>query len=156
MNPFNFFKLIYWRYFASPINYAKHLGVKVGDYTTISIRDWSSEPYLVTIGNAIRKVIPDFDVFGKVTIEDWCYIGAYSQIMPGVTIGEGSLVAAGSIVTKSVPPHSVVGGNPAKILCTIDDYIARNEKFNVHSKGMSSAEKKKYLLSLDDSHFVKK
>lgn len=50
MNPFNFFKLIYWRYFASPINYAKHLGVKVGDYTTISIRDWSSEPYLVTIG----------------------------------------------------------------------------------------------------------
>ena len=38
MNPFNFFLLIYWRYFASPINYAKHLGVKVGDYTTISIR----------------------------------------------------------------------------------------------------------------------
>ena len=95
-------------------------------------------------------------MFGKVTIEDWCYIGAYSQIMPGVTIGEDSLVAAGSIVTKSVPPHSVVGGNPAKILCTIDDYIARNEKFNVHSKGMSSAEKKKYLLSLDDSRFVKK
>lgn len=53
MNPFNFFKLIYWRYFASPINYAKHLGVKVGDYTTISIRDWSSEPYLVTIGNHV-------------------------------------------------------------------------------------------------------
>lgn len=101
MNPFKFFLTIYWRYFASPINYAKHLGVKVGDYTTISIRDWSSEPYLVVIGNhvqitrcvsihthgggnAVRKVIPDFDVFGKVTIEDWCYIGAYSQIMPGV------------------------------------------------------------------------
>ena len=117
MNPFKFFLTIYWRYFASPINYAKHLGVKVGDYTTISIRDWSSEPYLVVIGNhvqstrcvsihthgggnAVRKVIPDFDVFGKVTIEDWCYIGAYSQIMPGVTIGEGSLVAAGSIFTK--------------------------------------------------------
>ena len=59
-------------------------------------------------------------------------------------------------MTKSVPPHCVVGGNPAKILCSIDDYIAKNEKFNVHSKGMSSTAKKKYLLSLDDSHFLKK
>lgn len=55
-------------------------------------------------GNSIRKDHPNFDAFGKVVIEDWAYIGAYSQIMPGVTIGEGALVAAGSIVTKSVPP----------------------------------------------------
>lgn len=173
MRLFNFVKTLFWRYAASPIKYAEHVGVKVGKHTTISIREWSSEPYLVTIGshvqitrgvsihthgggNAVRKEVPDFDVFGKVTIEDWCYIGAYSQIMPGVTIGEGSLVAAGSIVTKSVPPHCVVGGNPARILCSIDDYIAKNGKFNVHSKGMSSIEKKEYLLSLDDSHFLKK
>ena len=42
--------------------------------------------------------------------------GALSQIMPGVTIGEGALVAAGSVVTKSVAPHTVVAGNPAKII----------------------------------------
>ena len=47
--------------------------------------------------------MPDFDVFGKVVIKDWAYIGAHAQIMPGVTIGEGAMVAAGSVVTKSVP-----------------------------------------------------
>ena len=173
MSLFELLKSIYWRYFISPVEYAQHLGVRVGDSTSIAIRDWSSEPYLITIGNhvqitrgisihthgggnVVRSAIPDFDVFGKVTIEDWCYIGAYSQILPGVIIGEGSLVAAGSIVTKSVPPHSVVGGNPAKVLCTVNDFIVKNEKYNVHSKGMSFADKKKYLLSLDDDHFIKK
>ena len=48
-------------------------------------------------GNCIRKDHPDFDTFGKVIIEDWAYIGSFSQIMPGVTIGEGALVAAGSV-----------------------------------------------------------
>lgn len=38
------------------------------------------------------------------------------MIMPGVTIGEGAVVAAGAVVTKDVPPYAVVGGNPAKIL----------------------------------------
>ncbi len=37
-------------------------------------------------------------------------------MLPGVTIGNGSIIAAGSVVTKDVPPHSVVGGNPAKVL----------------------------------------
>ena len=67
--------------------------------------------YTYTWGaNIIRKSIPDFDAFGKVVINDWAYIGAYAQIMPGVTIGEGAIVAAGSVVTKSVAPHTVVGG----------------------------------------------
>ena len=107
-------------------------------------------------GNAVRQTIPDFDVFGKVVIEDWCYIGAHSQIMPGVTIGEGSLVAAGSVVTKSIPPHSVVGGNPAKVLCTINDYLERNIEFNTHTKGMDVEQKRKLLLSLPDEKFIKK
>jgi acetyltransferase-like isoleucine patch superfamily enzyme len=49
-------------------------------------------------------------------IERNCFIGAGSMILPGVTVGEGSVVGAGSIVTKDVPPHSVVAGNPAKVL----------------------------------------
>lgn len=55
--------------------------------------------YIRIGGRAARCQIPDFDCFGKVIIEDWVYIGTGSQILPGVTIGEGSLVAAGSIVT---------------------------------------------------------
>jgi acetyltransferase-like isoleucine patch superfamily enzyme len=43
-----------------------------------------------------------------------------------LTIGECSLVAAGSIVTKSVPYHMVVGENPAKVICTVNEYIIRN------------------------------
>jgi len=45
-----------------------------------------------------------------------CFIGGGSIIMPGVTIGDGSVVGAGSVVTKDVPPASVVAGNPAKVI----------------------------------------
>jgi len=51
-----------------------------------------------------------------VVIEDDVWIGARAIILKGVTISEGSIVAAGSVVTKSVPPFSVVGGVPAKVL----------------------------------------
>ena len=95
-------------------------------------------------------------MFGKVLIEDWVYIGANSQIMPGVTIGEGALVAAGSVVTKSVPPHTVVGGNPARYICTVEEYYERNKKYNLKTKSFSIQDKKKHLLSLPDDCFVKK
>ena len=76
--------------------------------------------------------------------------------MPGVTIGEGALVAAGSIVTKSVAPHTVVGGNPAKYICTVDEYINKNLKYNTNTKGLSNEEKKKILQGLEEKMFVKK
>lgn len=45
-----------------------------------------------------------------------CFIGGRSMILPGVNIGDNCVVGAGSVVTKSVPPRSVVAGNPARIL----------------------------------------
>ncbi len=51
-----------------------------------------------------------------ITIEDGVWIGARAFIMPGVTIGEGAVVAAGAVVIKNVEPWAVVGGNPAKVL----------------------------------------
>ena len=136
----------YWRFIVSPEKYARHLGVKIGNNCLISTRNWSNEAYLVTIGNnvqvtndvsihthgggnCVRKEHPDFDIFGKVVIEDWAYIGSFSQIMPGVTIGEGALVAAGSVVTKSVAPHTVVAGNPARVICTTEDVSSSIMKF---------------------------
>lgn len=53
---------------------------------------------------------------GKVVIEDDCWLGAGSRILSGVTIGQGSIVAAGAIVTKSCPPYSKLAGVPAKII----------------------------------------
>ena len=107
-------------------------------------------------GRIARQQIPDFDYFGKVVIKDNAYIGYGAQIMAGVTIGEGVLVAAGSIVTKSVPDGMVVGGNPAKILCSVNDYLQRNSKYNLKTKGKSIKDKKRYLLSLSDDAFIKK
>lgn len=156
------------------VKWARRIGVKVGEHTAISPEThFSSEPYLISIGshvqvtravsfythgggNVVRRQIPAFDCFGKIVIEDWAYIGSQSLIMPGVTIGEGALVAAGSVVTKSVAPRTVVGGNPAKVICTVDEYIERNKKYNTKSKGMGSEKKKEYLINLSDNQFIKK
>lgn len=55
----------------------------------------------------------------SITIEDDVWVGAGVQICPGVTIGRGAVVAAGSIVTKDVPPFTMVAGVPAKVIKTI-------------------------------------
>jgi len=53
---------------------------------------------------------------GPVTVCDDVWIGFNSTILSGVTIGQGAVVAAGSLVTRDVPPYAIVGGNPAKVL----------------------------------------
>jgi len=60
---------------------------------------------------------PDFVCLEKpVRIEDHVWIGARAMICPGVTIGEGAVVAAGAVVTKDVASYTIVGGNPAKFI----------------------------------------
>ena len=103
-----------------------------------------------------RRKYPNYDVFGMVEVGDYCYICTNSLIMPGVKIGNGSMVAAGSVVTKSVPPNMVVGGNPARILCTVDEYIERNKTFDLESKGLSYEQKRTFLLSLPKERFIRK
>ena len=49
-----------------------------------------------------------------VTIEDYVFLGTRAMILPGVTLGKGSAVAAGAVVTKNVPPFTIVAGVPAK------------------------------------------
>jgi acetyltransferase-like isoleucine patch superfamily enzyme len=56
------------------------------------------------------------DKGGDVIVEDYVWVASRVTILPGVTIGKGAVVAAGSIVTKDVPPMSIVGGVPAKII----------------------------------------
>lgn len=54
----------------------------------------------------------------EVVIEDDVWIGARAILLPGVRVGQGSVVAAAAVVTKSVPPFSVVAGNPARVVKT--------------------------------------
>lgn len=61
---------------------------------------------------------------GEITIEDDCWIGGSSILLPGVQIGRGSTVGAGSVVTKDVPPFSVVVGNPARFLRRVEGPLA--------------------------------
>lgn len=58
----------------------------------------------------IRRMYPNTH------IGEFCQIGANSIIMPGVTVGDHSIVAAGAVVVKDVPPRTIVGGNPAKVI----------------------------------------
>jgi acetyltransferase-like isoleucine patch superfamily enzyme len=53
---------------------------------------------------------------GPITVGDDVWIGFNSTILSGVTIGQGAVVAAGSVVTRDVPPYAIVGGNPARVL----------------------------------------
>lgn len=58
--------------------------------------------------------LPENDL--PVSIEDGCWIGANVTILKGVTIGRGSVIAAGAVVTKSCAPYSIIGGVPAKLI----------------------------------------
>jgi len=53
---------------------------------------------------------------GDTIIGDGCWIGSRAMIMQGVTLGEGAIVATGAIVTQNVPPYTIVGGVPAKVI----------------------------------------
>lgn len=157
-----------------PYEYAKKIGVNIGlDCFVPDKNCWPSEPYLVTIGNhcqitvgarlfthggghVVRDQYPEFDTFGKIVIGDWVYIGNNSLVMPGVSIGNNVLVAAGSVVTKSVPSGVVVAGNPARIICTIEEYLEKNKAFNLKTKGYTQEDKRHYLQNLQDEMFLHK
>lgn len=74
--------------------------------------------------NTTALPFDDNDILGKVVINENCWIGCNVIILPGVEIGERCVIGAGAVVTKSIPPFSVVGGNPAKVIkeIPVDNY----------------------------------
>jgi len=61
--------------------------------------------------------------FGTIVIRDNCFIGNNAILLPGIEIGPDSAVGAGSVVTRTVPPRTIVAGNPARPIKTLDEYI---------------------------------
>ena len=75
---------------------------------------------LVSENHPINPADRQYLVGAPVVIKRNAWIGAAATILPGVTVGENSIVAAGSVVTKDVPPNTIVGGVPAKVIKMIE------------------------------------
>ncbi len=148
------------------IKYAKKIGVNMGTDVHIygnPIGMFGTEPWIITLGNHVhitrevlfvthdggtllyRHLIPDLEITAPITIGDYVYIGVRSIILPGVKIGNNCIIAAGSIVTKDVPDHSVVGGIPAKYIKSTDAYLEGIKNKSLHLGHLKGEEKDKAL-----------
>lgn len=79
-----------------------------GCYVTDHDHDWRN-PTEPAISNGRVEISPT-------AIGDYCWLGERVMVLKGVTVGEGAVIGAGSIVTKSIPPHVVAVGSPAKVI----------------------------------------
>ncbi len=115
-------------------NFGDGRTIEIGDHSSIGVDCWVQA--YVTIGNYVmmgpevailtlnhrtdRVDIPMLTQgsmpFKPVVIEDDVWIGRRATLLPGVRIGQGAIVGACAVVTKDVPPYSVVGGNPARVI----------------------------------------
>ncbi len=76
----------------------------------------SSDVIILTADHELDDETGGYNRLQKVVIEDKVFIGTRAMVLPGVIIGQGAQIAAGSVVTRSVPPYSVYGGVPAKLI----------------------------------------
>ncbi len=116
-------------------------GMKIGNnlYFVDKPFDWSY-CYLIELGNdvgisshvtilahdASTKEKLGYSKIGKVILGDRVFVGASSIILPGVSIGNDVIIGAGTVVTKSIASGKVVCGNPAREICSTEDYINKN------------------------------
>ena len=109
-------------------------GCRIDNRKLISIGDNVSIAHntqIYTCGHDINS--PYFDISGKdVIIADYVCVFSNCLIMPGVNIGEGAVVYSGSVVTKDVPPYTIVGGNPAIKINTRKTNLLYNINYGFH------------------------
>lgn len=95
--------------------------VKIGDYVLLggSCKIYDTDFHSLNIQERIRAPLKDI-VSEPVVIEDGVFVGAHTIVLKGVTIGKNSIVGAGSVVTKSIPPNEIWAGNPARFIRKIN------------------------------------
>ncbi|WP_338110670.1 acyltransferase [Roseivirga pacifica] len=110
-------------------------GMSIGDNSNIGPYSYIGCSGKITIGNNVMMG-PRVSMFAEnhnysdtsipmkeqgvslseIVVNNDCWIASNATILAGVTIGEGSIIAAGAVVTKDIPPYSIVAGNPAKVI----------------------------------------
>ena len=102
----------------------------------ISVGDnvWIASNVLLITHDVIHRVINNCtedthlsEYMGCIDIKDNVFIGAGTMVLPNVTIGPNSIIAAGSVVNKSLPGNGVYGGTPAKYICSFDALVEKRK-----------------------------
>lgn len=104
------------------IDYSHTWHIEIGDDVTLAPR------VHILAHDASTKMHLNYTRIGKVKIGNRVFVGAGSIILPGVTIGNNVVIGAGSVISHDIPDGQVVAGNPAKIICTIDEFLERKKK----------------------------
>ena len=91
--------------------------ITIGDNVTMAPR------VHILCHDASTKTFLNYTKIGRVTIGDNVFIGAESVVLPGVTIGSNVIIGANSTVTHDVPDVVVVAGSPARVICTLEEYL---------------------------------
>lgn len=122
----------------------RQLGLQIGEDVALPEDTWidSAHCHLISIGNncgfgpgclilahdAQMDEFLDAARLGRVVIHESCHIGARCIILAGVEIGPRTIVGAGSVISKSLPPDTVCIGSPAAPVATLEDYLARHRR----------------------------
>lgn len=96
--------------------------IEIGNNVTFSIR------VTVLAHDASTKKSTGYTKIGKVIIGDNVFVGANATILPNVKIGDNSIIGANSVVTKDIPANCVAAGNPVKIICSLEEFLNRNQE----------------------------
>lgn len=121
--------------------------ITIGDNVTLAPR------VHILAHDASTKGFLGYTKIGRVNIGNNVFIGAESVVLPNVNIGDNVVIGANSTVTKDIPSNSVYAGNPARFMCTIEEYIEKNKKRMENS----SVYGEEYTLrgNIDDSKKIK-
>lgn len=95
--------------------------IEIGDNVTLAPR------VHILCHDASTKAFLNYTKIGRVIIGNNVFIGAESVVLPGVTIGNNVVIGAGSIVTHDVPDGTVVMGNPARVVCSLEEYLHKEK-----------------------------
>lgn len=95
--------------------------IEIGDNVTLAPR------VHILCHDASTKQFLNYTKIGKVKIGDNVFIGAESVVLPNVKIGSNVIIGANSTVTKDIPDNVVAAGNPAKVICSLDEYLERHK-----------------------------